>query len=142
MNNDKKPQESLGPIEYSSEVTESTTDHHYNDQSSTLGGPKEPTALSIFGLVLSLPFPIFVIVLWVTLATIKGQGQSLGEGTMNAVFLYLFQFFVVPVLSIASIIIAFIVTSRSKLIAKKIGYISWGITGLGFIILGIFLNNS
>ncbi|HEY8886756.1 MAG TPA: hypothetical protein VIM31_04655 [Candidatus Microsaccharimonas sp.] len=141
MNDDKN--QPLGPIEYSSEVTESTGDHHYsNDLNVVLGAPKEQTALSIFGLVLALPFPILVTILWVTLSMIKGQGQSLGEGTMNAVFLYLLQFFVIPLLSITSIIIASIVTMKSKHIAKRIGYISFGVTGVGFVILGLFLNNS
>lgn len=137
------PKEDLGPIEYSSEVTESTGNQHFNNEASpTLGVPKEQTLLAIIGLILALPLPIFVIILWITLNTIKGQGQGLGEGTMNAVFLYLFQFFIVPLLTTASIIIGFIVTMKSKQIAKKIGYISFGITVLGFIILGIFLNHS
>lgn len=141
--NDDKRQEPLGPIEYTSEVTESTGDHHYsNDPTGVPGAPKEQTALSIIGLILAFPFPILIIVLWTTLDTIKGQGNSLGEGTMNAVFLYLLQFFVVPLLSITSIIIAFIVTLKSKQSAKKIGYISFGITGAGFIIMGLFLNHS
>lgn len=139
----ESPKNELGPIEYSSEVTESTSDHHYsNDVAPALGAPKEQTALAIFGLILALPLPILIIILWITLNTIKGQGQGLGEGTMNAVFLYLFQFFIVPLLTTTSVIIGFIVTLKSQHIAKKIGYISFGITGIGFIILGIFLNNS
>lgn len=78
-----------------------------------------------------------------TLNTIKGSGsQVLGTGTMNAVLLYLLQFFVVPLLSILSIVIGFIVTLKSKQIAKRIGYISFGVTGVGFILLGLFLNNN
>jgi hypothetical protein len=146
MNDDKNPQESqasLGPIEYTSEVTESTDDHHYsNDLTGTPGVPKEQTTLAVIGLILALPFPILVIILWVTLNVIKQQNQGLGEGTMNAVFLYLVQFFIVPILSTISIIIGFIVTIKSQQIAKKIGYISFGVTGVGFVILGIFLNNS
>lgn len=135
MNDDK--------IEYASEVTESTGDHQYsNDLTGTVGVPKEQTALSVIGLVLALPFPILVAVLWITLNVIKQQNQALGEGTMNAVFLYLLQFFVVPLLSIASVIIASIVTMKSKQIARKIGYISFGVTGLGFILLGLFLNHA
>jgi hypothetical protein len=141
--NDDKNQAPLGPIEYTSEVTESTNDHHYsNDQTGVPGTIKEQTALSVIGLVLALPFPILVTVLWATLAVIKQQNQGFGEGTMNAVFLYLLQFFIVPILSITSIIIAFIVTLKSKQIAKKIGYISFGVTGVGFVILGLFLNHS
>ena len=143
-NNNFDPKESLGPIEYSSEVTESTGDHHYNnDINPTVGMPKEQTALSIFGLILGLPFPILVTILWITLNGIKGQGQLFfGEGAMNAVFIYLLQFFLVPVLSITSLIIASVVTMKSKDVAKRIGYVSFGITGVGFVILGLFLNNS
>jgi hypothetical protein len=57
------------------------------------------------------------------------------------VFLYLLQFFLVPVLSIAAIIIGFIVTLKSKQLAKKLGYILFGVTALGFVLLGLFLNS-
>lgn len=143
MNDDKNQQESLGPIEYVSEVTESTNEHHYNNDADLYVPEfKEQKALSIFGLILAIPFPVFTIILWITLDSLKGQGQVFGEHTMNAVFLYLVQFFILPVLSITSIIIAFIVTIKSKEIAKKIGYVSLGVTGAGLIILGIFLNHS
>jgi hypothetical protein len=101
----------------------------------------EQTPLAIVGLILALPFPILIIVLWATLDSIQGAGQPFSEGAMNAVLLYLFQFFVVPVLSIASVIIAFIVTTKSKQIAKKIGYVSLGVTVIGLVILGLFLNS-
>jgi fucose 4-O-acetylase-like acetyltransferase len=141
VNEDNKG--SLGPIEYSSEVTESTGDHHYaGNIPGTTTAPKEQTALSVIGLILALPFPIFVTILWVTLSVIKQQNQALGEGTMNAVFLYLLQFFLVPLLTISSIIIACVVTIKSKEIAKKIGYISFGVSAVGFVILGLFLNHS
>lgn len=139
MNNDS--QGPLGPIEYSSEVTESTTNHGFaNEQPNALVPAKERLALSVFGLVLSIPFPVLIVVLWLTLNVIKEQNQALGEGTMNAVFLYLLQFFVVPVLTVSSLIIAFMVTLKSGRIAKKLGYVSFGITTLGFMILGVFLN--
>lgn len=142
-NNNQDPQAPLGPIEYTSEVIESTGEHHYSNAPATaLGAPKEQTALAITGLILALPFPILVIILWLTLSSIKGHGQSFGEGTMNAVFLYLVQFFLVPLLSTISIIIGFIVTLKSQQIAKKIGYASLAITGVGFVILGLFLNHS
>jgi len=146
MNEDKNQQpstESLGPIEFAPEVVESTNDHHYsNDTTTPVAQPKEQTVLSVVGLILALPFPILIAILWVTLTGIKEQQQGLGEGAMNAVFIYLLQFFVVPLTSIASVVIAFIVTMKSKAIAKKIGYISMGVTGLGFVILGLFLNNT
>ena len=145
MNDDKnqQPAESLGPMEFVPEVVESTNDHHYsNDTTGNTPQVPEQTALSVVGLILALPFPILIAILWVTLNGIKAQDQALGEHAMNAVFLYLLQFFVVPVTSIASVIIAFIVTMKSKAIAKKIGYVSMGVTGVGFIILGLFLNNT
>jgi len=101
---------------------------------------KDRTALSVVGLILALPFPILIAVLWATLGVIKEQNQSFGDGTMNAVVLYLLQFFVVPILTITSLIIASIVTMKSQVTPKKIGYVSFVITGIGFIILGIFLN--
>lgn len=104
--------------------------------------PKEQTALAIIGLVLALPFPILITVLWVTLNSIHQQSQPLGEGTMNTVLLYLVQFFIVPLLSITSIVIGFIVTMKSREIAKKIGYASFAVTGIGFVILGLFLNHT
>jgi hypothetical protein len=128
-------------IEYVHEAVESG-EHPYSTDPTPIYVPKEQTALSIIGLILALPFPILIIILWLTLNGIKQQNQGLGDGTMNAVFLYLVQFFVVPVLSVTSVIIGFIVTLKSKEIAKKIGYISFGVTGVGLIILGIFLNNS
>ena len=130
-------------VEVMHEVTESTSDHMYKDEPAPIIVVHEQTTLAVIGLILALPFPILIIVLWVTLNTIKGSGdQVLGAGTMNAVLLYLFQFFVVPLLSVLSIVIGFIVTLKSRQIAKKIGYISFGVTGLGFILLGFFLNNS
>jgi|GEM_PF-1553356 len=143
MNDQQGPNEPLGPIEYSSEVTESTSDHHYNnDITVNPGMPREQTALAVIGLILALPFPILVTILWITVAGIKVQAEGLGEDTMNAVFLYLLQFFLVPLLTISSVIIGFVVTMKSKEIAKKIGYISFGVTVVGFIILGLFLNHS
>jgi hypothetical protein len=130
-------------IEVVHEVTESTGDPLYKDEPAPIIIVREQTTLSIIGLVLALPFPILIIVLWITLNLIKGSGsQVLGSGTMNAVLLYLVQFFLVPLLSVTSIVIGFIVTLQSKEIAKKIGYISFGVTGVGLILLGLFLNNT
>ena len=129
-------------IEFVSESTDSGDNHQFADASQTLGLPqKEQTTLSVIGLILALPFPILIIILWATLSVIKQKNSIYGEGTMNAVFLYLLQFFVVPVLSITSVVIGLIVTHKSKLIARKIGYVLLVITGLGVIILGLFLNN-
>lgn len=135
MNNDKDTK-----IEYVTEAVESTGPQAYPTNLTPVFIVREQTALSLLGLILALPFPVLIIILWITLNVIKQQNQGLGEGTMNAVFLYLLQFFVVPVLSLASIIIASIVTMKSKEIAKKIGYVTFGITAVGFIILGLFLN--
>jgi hypothetical protein len=128
-------------IEYVSGATESTDSQLYSASPAPVV-IKEQTALSIIGLILAFPFPIIIIILWVTLHVIKQQNQALGEGTMTAVFLYFLQFFVVPIFSLTSVIIGFIVTLKSKEIAKKIGYISFGITGIGLLILGLFLNNT
>lgn len=128
-------------IEYISGAIESTDNQLY----SAIPAPvvvKEQTVLSIVGLILAFPFPIIIIILWATLHVIKQQNQALGEGAMTAVFLYFLQFFIVPIFSLTSVIIGFIVTLRSKDIAKKIGYISFGITGIGLLILGLFLNNT
>ena len=103
---------------------------------------KKQIIFAVLGLILALPFPILISVLWATVDSIKGQAMGLGEGTMNAVFLYLLQFFLIPVLSIGSLIISSIVTMKATLIAKRIGYVAFAVTGLGFIVLGLFLNNS
>lgn len=137
MNDDKDAK-----IEYVTEAVESTDFQAHPTNLTPVLVVGEQTALSLIGLILSLPFPILIIILWITLNVIKQQNQGLGEGTMNAVFLYLLQFFVVPVLSFASIIIASIVTMKSKDIAKKIGYVTFGITAVGFVILGLFLNRT
>lgn len=129
-------------IEFVSESTDSGDNHQFADAGQPLGLPqKEQTALSVIGLILALPLPILIIILWATLSVIKQTNSIYGEGTMNAVFLYLLQFFVVPVLSITSIVVSLIVTNKSKLIARKIGYTSLAVTGIGIIILGLFLNN-
>ncbi|MDB5160507.1 MAG: hypothetical protein JWO99_770 [Candidatus Saccharibacteria bacterium] len=130
-------------IEFVPESTDSGDNHQFADDGTVTGLPqKEQTTLSIIGLILALPFPILTTILWITLSVIREHNLGLGQGTMNAVFLYLLQFFVVPVLSITSIVIAFIVTIKSKQIAKKIGYISMGVTGVGLVILGLFLNHT
>ena len=142
MNDQNNQNEEHLKIEVFSEVTDSGDDHHYADNQGPVGETaKEQTALSVIGLILAFPFPILISILWITISDIK-EKQSLGEDTMNAVFLYLLQFFLVPLLTLTSVIIAFIVTLKSKQIAKKIGYISMGVTGLGIIILGLFLNHT
>jgi hypothetical protein len=92
--------------------------------------------------VLAVPFPVLIISLWLTLNGIKADQSTIGEGAMNAVALYLLQFFVVPLTTLASVIIGFIVTSQSKMIARRVGYVSLGLTAVGFVILGLFLNLS
>lgn len=129
-------------IEFVSESTDSGDNHQFADAGQPSGLPqKEQTTLSVIGLILALPLPILIIILWATLSVIKQKNSIYGEGTMNAVFLYLLQFFVVPVLSIMSVVIGLIVTNKSKRIARKIGFISLVITAVGIVILGLFLNN-
>ena len=99
--------EPLGPIEYGREVVESTGDHQYKNS----GGPIEPVSreqviLSVIGLILALPFPILILILWSTTNDLRGQPEGYTEGAANLVGLYLLQFFVVPVLSITSVVIA------------------------------------
>jgi len=138
MNNDDQ---NLGPIEIVPEAVESTGDHHYADTTvPVIEFPQEKIALSVAGLVLAFPFPILVIILWATIDAIKGQGDTMSNLTMNAVVLYLVQFFVIPVVSLTSIIIALIVTAKSKGRARTIGYVSLGVTTVGIILLAIFLN--
>lgn len=143
MNQDNNQQEPLGPIEYSSSVVESTGEAHYNGSiPAPIVVPKEQTVLATIGLILAFPFPILIIVLWATLSAVKGQAQSFSDVTMNAVLLYLLQFFVVPVVSLISIIIGFIVTSKSRGVARKLGYVSFAVMGVGFVVLGLFLQAS
>ena len=113
-----------------------------NDSIATAAVTKKRTRLAIVSLALALPFPIMVSILWLTIITIKEQNVSYSNVTMNAVFLYLVQFFIVPLLSITSIITAFMVTLHTDQVPKRIGYVSLAITGIGFILMGLFLNNS
>ena len=129
-------------IEFVSEVTESTGDHHYTSAQPVVRESIDRTPLAVISLVLALPFPVTIITLWLTFNEIKGQAQSYGDVTMNAVFLYLFQFFVIPVLSFVSIWLALVVTSKSTGRAKKIAYISLGITVVGFILMATFLQTT
>jgi len=103
---------------------------------------KKQKLLAIVGLVLALPFPILITILWITLNNIKGQATGLDNNTMNTVFLYLVQFFLIPLLSLGSIILACIATMKTDVTVKRIGYAALTITGIGFIVLGLFLNNS
>jgi len=124
------------------ESTESTGDHHYADTSTVqpviLDEP-DRTPLAVISLILALPFPITIITLWVTFNAIKGQAQSFSNVTMNAVFLYLFQFFVIPVLTIGAVWLAYIVISKSRGRAKKLAIASLGLTVIGFILMALFL---
>ena len=130
-------------IEVIAEQTDSGDDHHYsNNTALPLEERREQLALAVIGLVLAVPFPLLIILLWLTLNGIKADQTTIGEGAMNAVGLYLLQFFVVPLTTLASIIIGFIVTSQSKMIARRMGYVSLGVTAVGFVVLGLFLNAS
>jgi len=130
-------------IEIVREVTESTDDHQYRDtQPIKLEVIRDRSISAILSLVLALPLPIMVIILWATLDAIKGSGQTFSNLTMNAVVLYLFQFFVVPVTSLISIILAIIVATNAKGRAAKIGYVSLGVSLVGIILLAVFLEQS
>jgi len=136
---DEQPHEK---IVFVRESTESTGDHHYADTGTTqpvvLDEP-DRTPLAIMSLILALPFPVTIITLWVTFNTIKGQAQSFSNVTMNAVFLYLFQFFVIPVLTIGAVWLAYIVISKSRGRAKKLAIASLSLTVIGFVLMALFL---
>jgi hypothetical protein len=130
-------------IEVFAEQTDSGDNHQYNNSTALpLEERRDQLALAVIGLVLAVPFPVLIISLWLTLNGIKADQSTIGEGAMNAVALYLLQFFVVPLTTLASVIIGFIVTSQSKMIARRVGYVSLGLTAVGFVILGLFLNLS
>ena len=124
------------------ESTESTGDHHYADTGTTqpviLDEP-DRTPLAIISLVLALPFPVTIIILWISFNAIKGQAQSFSNITMNVVFLYLFQFFVIPVLTIGAVWLAYVVVSKSKGRAKKLAIASLSLTVIGFVLMALFL---
>ena len=124
------------------ESTESTGDHHYADTGTTqpviLDEP-DRTPLAIISLVLALPFPVTIIILWISFNAIKGQAQSFSNITMNVVFLYLFQFFVIPVLTIGAVWLAYVVVSKSKGRAKKLAIASLSLTAIGFVLMALFL---
>jgi len=124
------------------ESTESTGDHHYADTSTVqpviLDEP-DRTPLAIISLILALPFPVTIIVLWISFNAIKGQAQSFSNITMNVVFLYLFQFFVIPVLTIGAVWLAYIVISKSQGRAKKLAIVSLSLAAIGFILMALFL---
>ena len=105
-------------------------------------GSARPYVLPVLSLVLALTFPILIIILWVTLETLKGQAILTGELTMNAIVLYFLQFFVVPVFSLTSVIIAMILSIKGNQTVKKMSYIALAITGLGLILMGLFLNRA
>jgi len=130
-------------IEIVREVTESTDDHQYRDtQPIKLEVIRDRSISAIISVILALPLPILVIILWVTVDAIKGSGQSFSNLTMNAVVLYLFQFFIVPVTSLISIVLAIIVATNAKGRAAKISYVSLGISLIGIILLATFLQQS
>jgi len=130
-------------IEIVREVTESTNDHQYRDtQPITVEVIRDRTISAAISVILALPLPILVIVLWGTIDAIKGDAQPISNLTMNAVVLYLFQFFVVPVTSLISVILAIIVATNAKGRAAIISYVSFGITLVGVILLVLFLEHS
>lgn len=102
----------------------------------------KPIALAVISLILAFPFPILIIVLWSTITTIKTSGEAISNLTMNVVFLYLVQFFVIPVVALTSVIIALIGTVKWTGIARSTSYVALSLTMIGFILLGLFLNRT
>jgi len=105
-------------------------------------GSARPYVLPVASVVLALPFPILIIILWATLETLKGQASLTGELTMNAFVLYALQFFVIPILSLTSVIIAMILSIKGNKIVKRLSYVAMAITGIGLILMGLFLNRA
>ena len=136
---DNQPHEK---IEFISEVTESTGDHHYADIKPVVKESINRTPLAVVSLILALPFPVTIVTLWATFNEIKGQGQSFSDVTMNAVLLLLFQFFVIPVLSFISVWAAIVVSSKSTGRDKKLAYGALSITIAGFILMAFFLQTT
>lgn len=137
MNNDKDK------IEFMREAVESTGEPRRGPLGPAAEAlPNERKIMAIISLIFSAPFPVAIIFLWMTLGAIEGQGTVFSDATMNAVLVYLLLFFVIPLFSLASVILAFIVTTKASIAAKKMGYISLVVTLIGFIILGIFLNRA
>jgi len=133
---DNQPHEK---IEFISEVTESTGDHHYANTQAPLLDTRNRIPLAVASVVLAVPFPVTIIILWATFNEIKGQNQSFSDVTMNAVFLYLFQFFAIPVLTFGALWMATRVISKSQGRAKKLAYVSLTITVIGFVLMALFL---
>ena len=102
----------------------------------------KPIALAVTSLILSFPFPILILVLWSTINAIKTNGEAISNVTMNVVFLYLVQFFVIPIVAITSVVIALIGTTKWTGKARSMSYGALGLTTVGVILLGLFLNRT
>lgn len=102
----------------------------------------KPIVLAVTSLILAVPFPILIIVLWTTVSTIKSNGEAISNLTMNAVFLYLVQFFVIPIVVLTSVIIALIGTAKWTGKVRTVCYAALCLTASGVVILGLFLNRT
>lgn len=111
-----------------------------DQQIATFNAPKERRLTAIGSLIFALPFPILIIVLWATVSSLKGSAALTGPAAMTAVILYFLQFFLVPLFTVTSIILACIAITKSKTSAKKIAYVSLALSASGFILLALFLN--
>jgi len=105
-------------------------------------GSGRPYVLPVLSIVLALPFPILIIILWATLEALKGQASLTGALTMNAIILYAVQFFIIPLLSLTSVITAMILSIKGTETIKKLSYVALAITTVGLILMGLFLNRS
>ena len=103
---------------------------------------------SIVSIILALPLPILITILWMTIAEIKGQANVVSSQTMNAIVLYAVQFFIIPLSSAGSIIVALrvIVVSLkyndSLVIARRLAIASLTVTVMGCVLLALFLQSN
>ena len=103
---------------------------------------------SIVSIIFALPLPILITILWMTIAEIKGQANVVSSQTMNAIVLYVVQFFIIPLSSAGSIIVALrvIVVSLkyndSLVIARRLAIASLTVTVIGCVLLALFLQSN
>ena len=103
---------------------------------------------SIISIIFALPLPILITILWMTIAEIKGQSNVVNSQTMNAIILYAVQFFIIPLCSAGSIILALkvlIISVKGSIdfvIARRLAVTSLSVTAIGCVLLALFLQSN
>lgn len=110
-----------------------------NDTNSEPLDPSRTNVYSIISIVLALPLPILITILWITLDGIKQEANLMSSQAMNAIILYAVQFFIIPLCSAGSIIIAIKVLMSRFEIASRLAIASLSITAAGCVLLALFL---